>query len=320
MKALPKVVLVLAALATPWMISAQTYPQQPVKVVLPFPAGGGTDGITRIIMDPLSKVLGQSVIVDYKTGGNTIIGAQSVVSAKPDGYTLLATMDMTMTILPAVYSKLPFEPLKDLMPVALLAHVPALFVAHPKVPANSLKELIDYSKANPNKLNYGAAVLYGQLLGEQLKSVSGLSYTYVPYKGAGEAVQALIGGHLDFMMLDIATGLNFIKEGKVKALGITSPQRNPALPQVQTVGEIGYPSVEMSVWYGLFAPAGTSPQVIDKLNAGVSQVLAEPAIRKRLADLGHETTNATPTQITELIRKDTVKWAKAAKDGNIKLD
>jgi tripartite-type tricarboxylate transporter receptor subunit TctC len=302
------------------MTSAQIYPQQPVKVVLPFPAGGGTDGITRIIMDPLSKVLGQSVIVDYKTGGNTIIGAQSVVSAKPDGYTLLATMDMTMTILPAVYSKLPFEPLKDLMPVALLAHVPALFVAHPKVPANSLKELIEYSKANPNKLNYGAAVLYGQLLGEQLKSVSGLSYTYVPYKGAGEAVQALIGGHLDFMMLDIATGLNFIKDGKVKALGITSPQRNPALPQVQTVGEIGYPSVEMSVWYGLFAPAGTSPQVIDKLNAGVSQVLAEPAIRKRLADLGHETTNATPAQITELIRKDTVKWAKAAKDGNIKLD
>lgn len=321
MKVFSRLALVLAAaVLSPLAATAQTYPQQPVRVVLPFTPGGGTDSITRIIAEPLGKILGQSVVVDNKAGGNTIIGTNVVVNAKPDGYTLLATMDMTATILPAVYSKLPFDPSKDLIPVALLAHVPALFVAHPNVPANNLKELIEYSKANPGKLNYGAAVLYGQVLGEQLKSVSGLNYTYVPFKGAGEAVQALVGGHLDFMMLDIATGINYIKDGRLKALAITAPQRHPQLPNVPTVGEMGYPSIEMSVWYGLFAPAGTPAAVVERLNAGVAQVVSDPAIKKRLADLGHETATPTPPQIAELIRKDSAKWAKAAKDGNIKLD
>ncbi len=299
---------------------AQGYPQQPVKVVLPFTAGGGTDNITRILTEPLGTYLGQSMVVDYKPGGNTIIGAQAVAGARPDGYTLLATMDMTATILPAVYSKLPVDPQKDLIPVAVLAHVPALFVAHPKVPANNLKELVEYSKQNPNKLNYGAAVLYGQVLGQQLKTVSGLTYTYVPYKGAAEAVQALLGGHLDFMMLDIATGLNFLKDGRLKALAITAPQRHATLPNVPTVGEMGWPQVEMSVWYGLFAPAGTPAAVVDKLNAGVAHVVADPAIRKRLADLGHEVSPMSPVQMQALVRKDAAKWAAAAREGNIRLD
>lgn len=312
--------LAAAAVAAPAALSQGAYPQQPVRVVLPFPPGGGTDGITRIVTEPLGKVLGQTVVVDYRAGGNTIIGTQAVVASKPDGYTLLATMDMTATILPAVYSKLPFDPARDLQPVALLARVPALFVAHPKVPARTLKELVEYSKAHPQKLNYGAAVLYGQLLGEQLRSVSGLSYTYVPYKGAGDAVQALVGGHLDFMMLDIATGLNFIKEGRLKALAITAPQRHPSLPEVPTVGESGWPSMEMSVWYGLFAPAGTPEPIVKRLNDGVAQVVSDPAIQKRLFDLGHETAQLTPAQVGEMVRKDSVKWAKAARDGGIKLD
>lgn len=307
-----------ACLAAPAF--AQGYPQQPVKVVLPFPPGGGTDNITRILTEPLGRLLGQNLVLDYKPGGNTVIGMQSVASARPDGYTLLATMDMTATILPAVYRKLPVDPQKDLVPVALLAHVPALFVAHPKVPAANLRELVEYSKRNPDKLNYGAAVLYGQVLGQQLKDVSGLSYTYVPYKGAGEAVQALIGGHLDFMMLDIATGLNFLRDGRLKALAITAPTRHPSLPDVPTVGESGWPQVEMSVWYGLFAPVGTPAAVVERLNAGVAQITADPAIRKRLADLGHEVSALSPTQVQELIRKDSAKWAAAAKAGNIRLD
>lgn len=300
--------------------AAQGYPNQPVRIVVAFPPGGGADTITRIVTEPLGKVLGQGVVVENRAGGNTIIGAQAVIGAKPDGYTLLSTLDMTTTILPAVYGKLPFDPAKDLMPVALLAHVPALFVAHPKVPANNLKELVDYSKANPGKLNYASAVLYGQLLGEQLKSVSGISYNYVPYKGAADAVQALAGGHVDFLMLDIATGLNLINAGKIKALAITAPQRHPQLPATPTVAEMGYPSVEMSVWYALYAPAGTPRPVVDRLNAGVAQVLADPAVKKKLADLGHETATPSPEQLAEMIRKDSAKWAKAAKDGNVKLD
>jgi tripartite-type tricarboxylate transporter receptor subunit TctC len=320
MKSIRSFLLAAVLAAASFGAAAQAFPQQPIKVVLPFTAGGGTDNVTRIVTEPLAKLLGQPVVIDYKPGGNTIIGAQAVATSKPDGYTLLATLDMTATILPAVYGKLPLDPQKDLVPVALLAKVPALLVAHPKVPANNLKELVDYSKRNPQKLNYGSAVLYGQVLGEQLKGVSGLTYTYVPFKGAAEAVQGLLGGHLDFMMLDIATGINFLKDGRLKPLVTTGPQRSPLLPDVPTVAEMGWPELEMSVWYALFAPAGTPPAAIERINAGIAQVIADPAVRKRLADLGHEVAPLSPAQVGALVRQDSAKWAKAAKDGNIRLD
>lgn len=320
MKSLRLVIAAACVAAFCLAAAAQTYPEKPIRVVLPFSPGGGTDNITRIITEPLGKELGQSIVMDYKPGANTIIGGETVAHAAPDGYTFLATLDMTATILPAVYSKLPFDPMKDLTPVSVLAHVPALFVAHPSVPAQNMKELVAYSKRNPDKLNYGSAVLYGQVLGQQLKTVSGLTYTYVPYKGAAEAVQALLGGHLDFMMLDIATGLNFIKDGRLKALAITAPKRHPLLPNVATIGELGWPELEMSVWYGLFAPSGTPPAVIEKINAGVAKIVARPDIQKRLADLGHDVSPVSPGEIQELIRKDLAKWSKAAKDGNIHLD
>lgn len=321
MKILPRAAALLAASALSLAAVAQVFPpQQPIKVLLPFPPGGGSDSLTRLVTTPLADLIGQTVIVDYKPGGNSIIGAQSIASSKPDGTNFMVTMDMTATILPAVYSRLPFDPAKDLEPVAVLTHVPALFVAHPSVPANNLQELVAYSKKNPGKLNYGAAVLYGQLLGQQLKTESGLSYTYVPFKGAAEAVQAVVAGHLDFMMLDIQTGLGFIKEGRLKALAITSSSRHPTLPDVPTVGESGWPKLEMSVWYGMFAPAGTPPSIIEKMNASVVKVTSEPDLRKRLADLGHEVSSASPAEMKALIEKDAAKWRQAARDGNIKLD
>ncbi len=300
--------------------TAQNYPTQPVKIVVPFPPGGGTDTVSRILLDPLGRKLGHQFVMDYKPGGNTVIGTNAAAHATPDGYTLLATLDMSTTILPAVYGKLPFNPQKQLTPVAVLATVPALLVVNPKVPARNLKELIAYDKANPGKLNYGSAVLHGQLFGEALKLATGLQYTYVPYKGSAEAVQALAGGHIDMLFIDIATGLNFIKDGRIRALTITVPKRHPSLPDVQTVGEAGYPGLEMSVWYGLFAPTGTPPAIIEKLHAGLEEVARDPAIQKRLADLGHETSTLTPPQINELIRKDSANWVKAAAAGNIKLD
>lgn len=300
--------------------TAQTYPTQPVKIVVPFPPGGGTDTVSRILLDPLGRKLGHQFVMDYKPGGNTVIGTNAAAHATPDGYTLLTTLDMSATILPAVYSKLPFNPQKQLTPVAVLATVPALLVVNPKVPARNLKELIAYNKANPGKLNYGSAVLHGQLFGEALKMATGLQYTYVPYKGSAEAVQALAGGHIDMLFIDIATGINFIKDGRINALAITVPKRHHSLPDVQTVGEAGYPGLEMSVWYGLFAPTGTPPAIIEKLHAGLQDVAKDPAIQKRLADLGHETSALTPEQIKDLIRKDSANWAKAATAGNIKLD
>lgn len=300
--------------------TAQTYPTQPVKIVVPFPPGGGTDTVSRILLDPLGRKLGHQFVMDYKPGGNTVIGTNAAAHAAPDGYTLLTTLDMSATILPAVYSKLPFNPQKQLTPVAVLATVPALLVVNPKVPARNLKELIAYDKANPGKLNYGSAVLHGQLFGEALKMATGVQYTYVPYKGSAEAVQALAGGHIDMLFIDIATGINFIKDGRINALAITVPKRHHSLPDVQTVGEAGYPGLEMSVWYGLFAPTGTPPAIIEKLHAGLQDVAKDPTIQKRLADLGHETSALTPEQIKDLIRKDSANWAKAAAAGNIKLD
>ncbi len=300
--------------------TAQNYPTHPVKIVVPFPPGGGTDTVSRILLDPLGRKLGHQFVMDYKPGGNTVIGTNAAAHAAPDGYTLLTTLDMSATILPAVYSKLPFNPQKQLTPVAVLATVPALLVVNPKVPARNLKELIAYDKANPGKLNYGSAVLHGQLFGEALKLATGLQYTYVPYKGSAEAVQALAGGHIDMLFIDIATGLSFIKDGRINAITITVPKRHPSLPDVQTVGEAGYPGLEMSVWYGLFAPTGTPPAIIEKLHAGIQEVAKDPALQKRLADLGHETSALTPEQINELIRRDSANWAKAAAAGNIKLD
>ena len=300
--------------------SVENYPTQPVKIVVPFPPGGGTDTVSRILLDPLGKKLGRQFVMDYKPGGNTVIGTNAAAHAAPDGYTLLTTLDMSATILPAVYSKLPFDPQKQLTPVAVLATVPALLVVNPKVPASNLKELIAYAKANPGKLNYGSAVLHGQLFGESLKLATGLDYTYVPYKGSAEAVQALAGGHIDMLFIDIATGIGFIKDGRIRAITITVPERHPTLPDVQTVAEAGYPDLEMSVWYGLFAPAGTPQAIIEKLHAGIEDVSKDPALQKRLADLGHETSTLKPEQIKQLIQKDSANWAKAAKAGNIKLD
>lgn len=320
MKAFSRTLALLTASLISLATMAQVNNQQPIKVLLPFPPGGGSDSLTRMVTTPLASVIGQPIVMDYKPGGNSIIGAQTVATAKPDGMTYMVTMDMTATILPAVYSRLPFDPIKDLEPVAVLTHVPALFVAHPKVPANNLQELVAYSKKNPDKLNYGAAVLYGQVLGQQLKTVSGLTYTYVPYKGAAEAVQAVVAGHLDFMMLDIQTGLGFIKDGRLKALAITSAARHSTLPDVPTVGEMGWPDLQMSVWYGMFAPAGTPSAIVDKMNTSVIKVTSDPALRKRLAELGHEVSSATPAQVKALIEKDAAKWRQAARDGNIKLD
>lgn len=300
--------------------TAQNYPTHPVKIVVPFPPGGGTDTVSRILLDPLGKKLGHPFVMDYKPGGNTVIGTNAAVQAAPDGYTLLTTLDMSATILPAVYSKLPFDPHKQLTPVGVLATVPALLAVNPKVPAQNLKELIAYDKANPGKLNYGSAVLHGQLFGEALKLATGLQYTYVPYKGSAEAVGALAGGHIDMLFIDIATGINFIKDGRIRAITITVPERHPTLPDVQTLREAGFPGLEMSVWYGLFAPTGTPAAIIDKLNAGLQEVGSDPAIKKRLADLGHEVSTLKPDQIKELIRKDSANWAKAAAAGNIKLD
>lgn len=276
--------------------------------------------ITRIVTEQLGDDLKQPLVIENRAGGNTIIGANAVAKAQANGYTLLSTLDMSMTILPAVYRSLPFDPTQDFEPVSLLARVPALFVANPKVPANNLKELVEYSKANPGQLNYASAVLYGQLLGEQMKSLTGMTYTYVPYKSSPEAMSAVASGHVDFMMLDIATGLGFIRDGKVKALAITTPERSAQLPGVPTVNEQGFPELGMSVWYAMYAPRGTPLNVVETLNASIGRVLAMPDVQDRLTQLGHDAAPSSPEELARMIQADSAKWAKAAKDGNIQLE
>lgn len=322
MRFLPLILTLLAVAVAPATANAAeaSYPSQPIRVIVPFGAGGGTDIITRIVTDKLADDLGRPLVIENRAGGNTIIGANAVAKSPANGYTLLSTLDMTMTILPAVYRSLPFDSAKDFEPVSLLARVPALFVANPKVPANNLKELIAYSKAHPNQLNYASAVLYGQLLGEQMKSLTGMSYTYVPYKSSPEAMSAVASGQVDFMMLDIATGLGFIRDGKVKPLAITTPERSAQLPDVPSVVEQGYPELEMSVWYAMYAPHGTPQNVIKTLNSGIGRVLAMPDVQDRLTQLGHDAAPSTPEELARMVKVDSAKWAKAARDGNIQLE
>ncbi len=322
MRSLPLILTLLSiALAPSAATAADTsYPSQPIRVIVPFGAGGGTDIITRIVTEKLADDLKQPLVIENRAGGNTIIGANAVAKSPANGYTLLSTLDMSMTILPAVYRSLPFDPAQDFEPVSLLARVPALFVANPKVPANNLKELIEYSKAHPGQLNYASAVLYGQLLGEQMKSLTGMTYTYVPYKSSPEAMSAVASGHVDFMMLDIATGLGFIRDGKVKALAITTPERSAQLPDVPTVAEQGHPELGMSVWYAMYAPHGTPRNVVETLNASIGRVLAMPDVQDRLTQLGHDAAPSSPEELARMIKADSAKWAKAAQDGNIQLE
>lgn len=302
--------------------SAQAYPDKPIRMVVPFPAGGTTDILARAVAQKLSESLGQQMIVDNKPGAGGNIGAQEVARAAPDGYTLVMGTVGTHAINPSLYKKMPYDHVKDFAPVSLVASVPNLLVVHPSVPVNSVKELIAYVKANPGKLNFassgnGTSI---HLSGELFKTMTGVQMTHVPYKGSAPAVTDLLGGQVQLMFDNMPSALPHAKGGKLKPLAVTSAKRFPGTPDIPTIAEAGVPGYEASSWFGVLAPAGTPKEIVNKLSTEIAKALKTPEMTKRLEEQGAQAVGSTPEEFAAHIKAETAKWAKVVKESGATVD
>ena len=301
---------------------AQAYPVKPIRLVVPFPPGGATDIHARAVAQKLTDAWGQSVIVDNRPGAGGNIGSELVAKAAPDGYTLEMGTVGTHAINASLYSKMPYDHVRDFAPVILVAGVPNVLVVNPGLPVNSVQELIAYAKANPGKLNFassgsGTSI---HLAGELFKVMAGVQMTHVPYKGSSPALQDLLGGQVQLMFDNLPPSLPHIKAGKLRALGVTSATRAPALPDVPTIAESGLPGFEASSWFGVLAPAGTPPAIIAKLNAEIAKWLDTPEAKEKMLALGANAAGGTPEDFAKHIAAETAKWAKVVKESGAKVD
>ncbi len=304
------------------LAQAQAYPAKTIRWVVPYPAGGGSDFLARTIAQQLSGQVGQPVVVDNKAGGNTAIAASEVARSAADGYTILSADNGTMVFNTALYSKLSYNPEKDLTPVTLMGKFPMVLVVGPGSDAKDAKDFIAKAKANPGKVNYGSAGAGSphHLAMELLKVSAGLHMVHIPYRGAAPSLTDLAGGQISAMMVDLAAGGGFIKGGKIRPLAVANSTRLPQLPDVPTFAELGFKNVEASAQTGVVAPAGTPAEVVNALQKQITAAINQPAIRQKLIDFGIEPIGSTPQQYADLIRTETVRWHKIIKVQNISLD
>jgi tripartite-type tricarboxylate transporter receptor subunit TctC len=312
-----------SALAATQAAQAQTYPNRPIKVIVPFPAGGPTDGMARIISDRLGQVLGQSIVIENKGGGaGGSVGAKFVASSDPDGYTILITPGGSLTTGPAVHRNIGYDPLKVFAPVALLVEAAQVTCVHPDVPVKTLPELIAYAKANPGKITWGSQG-FGtspHLLAEMFRLETGVNIVHVPYRGSAPMLAAILAGEVQMMSDSSITSLPHIQAGKLRPLAVPLTQRFSKLPDVPTTAEVGYPKLLAPFWLGVVAPAGTPPDVIAKLNAAFRDSLSPPETRTRLDNLGAEIRIGTPADFGKLIADELARWSAVAKAANIQVD
>jgi tripartite-type tricarboxylate transporter receptor subunit TctC len=302
---------------------AQAWPAKPVRIVVAYPPGGGIDVMGRQIAERLTNAWGQPVVVENKPGANTIVATDSVAKSAPDGYTVLMTTDATFSINPHLYARLPFDPQRDFAPVMMLVLLQQLLVAHPAVPFNDLKGLIETAKAKPGSINYAS---YGSgsqphLAGEMLKNKAGIDLVHVPYKGISLAVPAVMAGEVQLTFAGIATSSAPLKAGRIKALAIGGAQRSPLFPAVPTFTELGYPEVETHAWFGLFLPAGSPREAIARIYQETAKILADPEFRqKQLIDRGYEVVGSDPESFAAYIRKDSENRGRAVKISGAKAE
>ncbi|MBY4948129.1 tripartite tricarboxylate transporter substrate binding protein [Cupriavidus respiraculi] len=312
---------VVAGLGIASQAAAQSYPSKPVRWIVPYAAGGGSDFLARTISQDLANRIGQPVVVDNKPGGNTAIGASETARAAADGYTVLSADNGTLVFNPALYKSLSYNP-KDLAPVTLLGRFPMILVVGPGSQATSAKDFIAQVKARADGLNYGSAGAGSphHLAMELLKVEAGLTMTHAPYRGAAPALADVAAGQIPAMMVDYAAGAGFIKGGKIRALAVANATRLPQLPDVPTFAELGYKNVEAAALVGMVAPAATPPDVIAALNKQVVASIKDPAVNKRMVDFGVEPVGSTPAQYADLLRSETTRWHKLIRDLKISLD
>lgn len=312
---------VLAALAPVFLVAAaaaQDYPAKTIHIVVPYPAGGIADKIARETADELGRRWKQSVVVDNRAGAAGNIGFDWVARQPADGYTLLLAPASNLTVQPALFKSLSYNLEKDFAPVSLLVLTPQVLLVNPTVPVNTPKELVDYSKANPKRVNFGVSIgAYSHLAGELLKVQTGADFTAIPYQGAAPAMNDLLGGQTQFIFNEVVTAIPHVKAGKLKPLAVAYKTRAPWLPNVPTFAEAGYPGFEVTSWYAMVARSGTPGPVIDKLAAELKSIMQSPEFKKRYDEIGAFTVGSTPEELGDFIRSETTKWMAVVKQAGI---
>lgn len=311
--------LVLSMLAAA-PAAAQSYPNKSIRVIVPFGAGGGTDIVSRLVGQKIQESTGQSVIIDNRPGANTIIGAELLAKSPADGYTLMVTLDLTMTMNPSLYSKLSYNPERDFVPVGMIAKTPVIFITHSKQPFQSLQDFIGYARANPGKVTYGAGAIVSQVVGEQLVRAAGINMVYTNYKGGAQALQALLARDIQFAIMDIATVAPYLRDGQLRGLAVSGETREATLPNVPTIREAGFAELEYRDWWGMYAPAGTPAPVIDRLNAEIAKALTSPDLRAKFAELSLAPAHSSAEELLRAQRTEAQKWDRIIKAAGLKLD
>ncbi len=301
---------------------AQPYPSKPIRFVVPYPAGGPLDTVARLLGQKVSESTKQPVIVDNKPGAGGNIGADAVAKAPADGYTILMGAVATHAINPTLYSSIPYDAIKDFIPVTQVASTPNVLVVNPSVPATNVREFIAYAKANPGKLNFGSGSTgsAGHLAGELFKTMAGVDMVHVPYKGAAPAMSDLMGGQIQLMFDNLASSLAQVRAGKVKALAVTTAKRSALAPELPTIAESGLPGFDISTWFGIFVPAGTPREVVARLHGEFTRALAMPDLREKMMSLGAEPVGSTPEEFANYIRSEADKYARVIKASGARAD
>ena len=309
-----------AFLAAP--VQAQEWPAKPIKLIVPFPAGGGTDIIGRVVGNKLAELLKQPVVVENKPGAGGNVGVDIAAKSPPDGYTMVLGQTSNLAINPSLYKALPYDPVKDFMPVALLADAPLVLVVAQDSKFTSLAEIVAAGRAKADSLSFGSpgSGTVAHLSGELLQMAAGLKFTHIPYKGSAQALQDLMGGRIDLYMSSVPSALAQIKGGKLRAIAVSSPKRSPALPDVPTMTEAGVRGVELTTWFGMLVPARTDPKIVERLNREINLALQSPDVREKLAAEGGGALGGTAEKFAGLLKSELPMWAKVVKDSGATVD
>jgi tripartite-type tricarboxylate transporter receptor subunit TctC len=321
-KRLLRIALAAAVLHAPHASAAEpAYPTKPLRLIVPYAPGGGVDGVGRLMAQDMAPRLGQQIVIDNRGGGGGIIGLEIAAHAVPDGYTLLVG-SVAVTSMPGLHKKLPFDPIRDFAPITISITGTYLLAVNLGLPAESVKDLIALAKASPGKLNFGSSGGGStiHLAGEMLKSMAKIDIVHVPYKSAGLAMTDMIGGHIQMMFAPVLVLLPMAKAGKIRALGVTSAQRSALVPDVPTIAEAGVPGFEVSVWYGLLAPAATPSAIINRIYAAAMKGLESDAMKERLRSQGLEPLGLTPDQSAKFLREDIARWSRVIRDAGVRQE
>lgn len=300
----------------------QAFPNKPVKIVVGFAAGGGTDFVARILADALKELWGQSVMVESRTGASGMLAAEQVVRSAPDGYTLLVSPQTSIAVAPQIFAKSPYDPLKDLTPITILTATPMLLVAHPSFPASNFAELVAYVRANPGKVTFASGGIGSSphMTSELLNMRLGLKGVHVPYRGEQPAIADVMGNQVNVLFANIPSAMPYVQAGKLKALVSTGETRSPLAPDVPTIFESGEKDIVTATWNGLYGPAGMAPELVQKIYADVSKVLGEGEVRKRLLASGSEMVLNTPQRFQEYLRAEVTRWGEVIKAADIRAE